>query len=514
MKAAEHDLLTIELAPRRRDELQIHNKKIAEVDHWLKNVFSESNKQLGVMYLTGPAGSGKSTTVEVMCTEQNIEIIEYSPEYLHNEDFECEKPDFTQLRRFLLRRHGSLRGGGLKKRLLLVTELPDQAYSDAEKFREDLSEVLQHIWHPVIFCLTNSIACWNLNPDRLFTKDFNIMNGIDTVTFNPVADSFMKKALVRASNCLSSPLSDAKLNVIGEEAGGDLRIAMNMLQMNSIGPNADRRSGNSVICASKANREEAFHMIGRILYAKRVNPNVPKPSRFSKRRRKSAPIPEPLVRTELEHDPTDIITMSSMTSEKLLDFLFQNEPIFCSNISKYRYVAETFSMCDFLTGDWTTRKSLPEDYVAQMATRSVMWNNYKEPRPGTLFAVGRPLRSSLEKHIARTKLELQRLPMIGAKDYAALTCPYITIIKDIIDPQRIEYFLSRPMDINWQWGNDKIEEHLEKQYALDYKGRKKHRLPLHKAPKPSGKIIEVVDLEEEEEKFTIEESSDDSFEEF
>lgn len=143
------------------------------------------------------------------------------------------------------------------------------------------------------------------------------MNGIDTVTFNPVADSFMKKALVRASNCLSSPLSDAKLNVIGEEAGGDLRIAMNMLQMNSIGPNADRRSGNSVICASKANREEAFHMIGRILYAKRVNPNVPKPSRFSKRRRKSAPIPEPLVRTELEHEPTDIITMSSMTSEKV-----------------------------------------------------------------------------------------------------------------------------------------------------------------------------------------------------
>lgn len=65
---------------------------------------------------------------------------------------------------------------------------------------------------------------------------------------------------------------------------------------------------------------------------------------------------------------------------QLLDFLFQNEPIFCSNISKYRYVAETFSMCDFLTGDWTTRKSLPEDYVAQMATRSVMWNNYKERR--------------------------------------------------------------------------------------------------------------------------------------
>lgn len=213
------------------------------------------------------------------------------------------------------------------------------------------------------------------------------------ITFNPVADTFMKKALQRASRLLPEPVSilqgirsfrciffqvsDIKLKIIGEEARGDLRMAMNMLQMNSVGPNPDRKSGSRMICAAKANKEEAFHMIGRILYAKRINPNAPKPQKFASKPRKSGPVPEPKERTPLEHDPTDIIAMSSMDSDTLISFLFEHEHVFCSDIKKYRQVLETLSACDVLMADWDTKRALPDEYASQMATRSVMWHNYK-----------------------------------------------------------------------------------------------------------------------------------------
>lgn len=506
----EGDLLTKELAPTRRDELQIHNKKIGDVSNWFKTAFSEDAPHKRVLYLTGPTGSGKSTVVEVLCKEQKIEVVDYTPELLHDENLQYEKHDFSQLIRFLIRRHASFKGG-LKKRVLLVSELPDQAYSDPETFRNELHDALNVIRHPVILCLTNDIACWNLNPDRLFTKEYIHANYIDTVVFNAVALTFMRKALDRASHLLPTPLSNSKLNVIAEEARGDLRAAMNMLQMNSIGPNADRRTGKGVICASKANKEEAFHMLGRVLYAKRINPNAPVLSKFTNKRRKSAPVPEPTERTDLEHDPSDIITMSSMTSEKLIEFLFENEHVFCSSISNYRRVIETFSFCDVLNADWNTARSLPDEYPAQVAVRNVMWYNFKESRPKAMHSITRPALRDLEKQTTSTRNEVRRLPMIGNNYFSSLTAPYQTIIQNINDSDRIETFLARPMEVSWKLGKDQIEERLEKAFTLSFKGRKK---PLKNKKNLMQAKTQKEEEKEEEETYTIEVSSDDSFDDF
>ncbi|CAI2345762.1 unnamed protein product [Caenorhabditis sp. 36 PRJEB53466] len=496
MSADKDDLLTAKLAPKKREELQIHNKKLGELAQWLKNAFPSKYGGLPcALFLTGPTGSGKSTAVEVLCKENNVEVIDYTPELLYNEKMEHEKPDSSQLIRFLSRRHGSLTSCS-RKRLLLVTELPDQSYHDAEKFREELAEAFQSIWHPVIFCLSNEVAIWKLNPMRLFTEVFLQKNGVDFVSFNSVADTFMKKAIRRASNLLNYSLSEAKLNVLAEEARGDLRMAMNMLQMNTIGRNTDRQSGTKMICAAKANKEEAFHMIGRILYAKRVNPNAPKPSRNLHKKRKSAPIPEPKERTELEHEPTDIIAMSSMSSDKLVSFLFENEPFFCSDMAKYRRVTDSFSLCDAMT--------------AKVAVRSVMWNNYKCERPRTLFCVHRPILKDLEKSIQTTQCEMQRLPIVGVKYFSSLTAPYSLIIKKLVDPHRMECFLSRPMSISWKYGRDQIDEQIEKKLTMHNRYRPK-KLKAEKEKLESEK--EEEEEEEEEEKFTIEEWSDDSFDE-
>uniref|UniRef100_A0A8R1DHJ2 Uncharacterized protein n=1 Tax=Caenorhabditis japonica TaxID=281687 RepID=A0A8R1DHJ2_CAEJA len=361
---------------------------------------------------------------------------------------------------------------------------------------------MQNLWHPAIFCLSNGVANWKLNPDRIFTTGFIQQNGLQSLSFNPVADSFVKKALVRASGLLSRPLSDAKCNVIANEAQGDLRLAMNMLQMNAIGPNSDRNSGAKMVFAAKANREETFHMIGRILYAKRVNPNMPKTGRFAPRKRKSSLIPEPKERTALEHDPTDIIAMSSMSSDKLASFLFENEHVFCSDISKYRQVVENLSFCDMLTGDWHTKRALPEEYVAQIATRSVMWHNYKGSRPGTLYQVRRPVINDLNRDIEMTRNEVRKLPLIGSESFTYLNAPYQTKIEGLIDPRRVECFLSRSFLISWKSGRDQIEDQMEKSASL----RKPRKIPKH--------VVEIIEIGDEEETWDIEDSSDDSFDDF
>ncbi|CAO4365477.1 unnamed protein product [Caenorhabditis nigoni] len=510
MKHTEKDLLTTELAPKRREDLQIHNKKIGEVSNWIKAAFAQENRHQPVLYLTGPTGSGKSTAVEVLCKHHNVELIDYSPELLYDDLLQYEKHDLSQLVNFLIRRHASLKKGS-SKIVLFVSELPDQAYSDPITFRNELLSAFYGLRHPVIFCLTNDIACWNLNPDRLFTNDYIRTNYIDTITFNAVAVTFLKKALDRASHLLQTPLSSSKLAMIAEEARGDLRAAMNMLQMNSVGKDPNRKTGKDMICASKANKEEAFHMIGRILYAKRINPNAPVISRITNKKRKSVPIPEPTERTDLEHNPSDIITMSSMPSDKLIKFLFENEHFFCSDLSKYRKVIDTFSVCDFMMGDWSTARSLPDEYASEIAVRSVMWHNFKGPRPMAMQPIARPVLRELNKQMESTRNEVRKLSMIGNSYFSSLTAPYRTIIHNITDPLSIENFLSRPLEVSWKLGKDQIEDRLEKTNSLHFKGRNRPRKNKNvKIPKATEK----VDDEEEEETYTIEESSDDSFDDF
>ncbi|EGT36063.1 hypothetical protein CAEBREN_31022 [Caenorhabditis brenneri] len=367
-------------------------------------------------------------------------------------------------------------------------------------------------------CYESDLLTTELAPKRrdelhIHNKKLEEKNHIDTISFNPVADTLMKKAMGRASRLLRSSLSETKLKMIGETANGDLRIAMNMIQTNSAGPDVSRRPGSKIIFASKANREDAFHMIGRILYAKRVNPNIPQPKGHFIKKRKSAPAPEPTERTDLEHDPTEIIAMSSMSSEKLTGFLFENEHAFCSDIKKYRQVIEALSFCDVLTGDWSSARTFPDEYASQVATRSVMWHNFNEIRPKTLYAISPFAMKNLERQMTITRNDVRRLPMVGDKHFSSLTAPYQTIIENIIDPRRIEMFISRPMDLSWNKGKDRIEEQMVNLQTLPFLGRKKPQIK-------KKNVVQVnnckgkTDEESEEEKFTIEDSSDDSFDSF
>ena len=63
-------------------QLAVHKRKVADVREW---ILSCVDKETGILVLQGPSGSGKTATVETICGEVGIEIIEWiNPIHLVN----------------------------------------------------------------------------------------------------------------------------------------------------------------------------------------------------------------------------------------------------------------------------------------------------------------------------------------------------------------------------------------------------------------------------------------------
>lgn len=57
------------------EELAIHNKKIQEVDDWMKSVCNNNNGDM--LLLTGPVGCGKTKTLQILAAKHNFKVTEW-----------------------------------------------------------------------------------------------------------------------------------------------------------------------------------------------------------------------------------------------------------------------------------------------------------------------------------------------------------------------------------------------------------------------------------------------------
>ncbi|CAI5441581.1 unnamed protein product [Caenorhabditis angaria] len=498
-------LYTESTHPKVASDLAVHNKKVQEVRSWLDTCFDNFPR---VLLLTGPTGSGKSTTVELLCKEKGINLLEYDEECLLDDEINGN----LELERYLTQSAARLLPGKPKKSIIFVTSLPDAAYNNIFDFRDRLHNAFFDLKLPVIFCLSDVDSSWHLNPNRLFTATFLQKNGIDRIKFNAVAITYLKKAVNRAASILRLTTSGTRIDAICEESNGDLRLALNMLQMNSVG------RPSSSTCSAKSNREETFHMLGRILHAKRTNGTNTLMS-SSQKRKLIKPKEQPKsdgIRHPLEYDVSDIIQMSSMSGEKILDFLHENELKFCDKLRNLRNISDKFSLCDTLYSDWITKQRLPDEYNAQISARNVMWFNF-ECKPPQWCSLHGPLLSDLNREIRDSVTELRRLSMIGDSQFTTLTSPYSTMISGILDSNQITSYLSRPMNMSWKSGRDSLHIQIDNYANSIYFKRNAEKISKIRKEAIQNEITEENDYEDE--KITIEETddeadSDDSFENF
>ncbi|KAK5098479.1 RFC checkpoint protein Rad17 [Exophiala xenobiotica] len=337
-----HELITSEVGgevapwaerygPTNLDELAVHKKKVQDVQKWLDDAIAGRSRQR-LLVLKGPAGSGKSTTIDILTKVRRYELVNWQNPDTSEAGVLSSSLQFAE---FVTRggNYGALSLGDLNNwspnpnivgRVLLVEEFPAAMTrsSDAlESFRSVLLHAATNAGPTMPFGRSNEpsgpppivliISETLVSSSTAFTDSFTaqrllgaeLMNhpAVCVIEFNPVAPTFIAKALdtaikkeARDSRRRRIP-GPAVLHRLAEM--GDVRNAINSLQLlcthgddngdwsGTVAANA-KRSSRSIAPLSKFEQNslrlisarettlDMFHAAGKVCYNKREDPRV------------------------------------------------------------------------------------------------------------------------------------------------------------------------------------------------------------------------------------------------
>jgi hypothetical protein len=317
--------------------------------------------------------------------------------------------------------HASLKPLGTEhvNKLVLVDELP-YLHGDRERavFREILERYARVARYPLVVVLTDSVALRtrDLLPDERCAT---------TIAFNTTPRTLMRKALVRVLDLAGVSLPDARIDDIAEQCQGDVRHAVNTLQMMCVGqarapppvpmgPPARRATKRKKAAAASSSstpaaaaptvsltpepfvltigRDETvslFRALGKVLMGKREDANDKSTSRpmsvmfldgNARQLSRNAD-----GRPPLSFDPEELVLLTNMDANMFALFLFENyAPYFDSPADEVRSIDSLANAADWLSRSaevgavWSseTHGDISHLYSASLATRGIVHENY------------------------------------------------------------------------------------------------------------------------------------------
>eukprot|EP00112_Aurelia_sp_Birch-Aquarium-sp1_P012789 Seg2695.4 transcript_id=Seg2695.4/GoldUCD/mRNA.D3Y31 product="Cell cycle checkpoint protein RAD17" protein_id=Seg2695.4/GoldUCD/D3Y31 len=425
--------------PTKEIDLAVHKKKVADVKNWLlTHLTASKNQNYGnILVLTGPAGSGKSATIDVLSRDLDIELQEWNTpvsstheEYATWKDFRILSTDSQkkQFQDFLLRANKyptlSISGKGSSssvagKKIVLVEDIPNVFYRNTRDFHDILRQFQATSRNPLVFIISDSYV-GESSLYTLFPKKIQIELKITCMSFNSIANTSVMKTMTKIVNTESQNRRDFKipkkdtLDLLAASSAGDIRACINSLQFYCTN---EYSSGNQNTVASSrkeiskktqgsrnkgksTNKDQEekislfgrdtslflFKALGKILYCKRDPLPVTE---------KSKQLPAHLqhhLRDRLLIDPEVIIEKTHVQNDTFNLYLHQNYLGFYSTIDDVANASNHFSEADFITGLWSTREVMT-NYSSSLATRGVIFANSQRSNStsGSVSGGWRPL---------------------------------------------------------------------------------------------------------------------------
>ena len=380
-------------APTSLNELAVDERRQNEIRIWMNRLFSESEMELTdafsdpnqtvsrVALITGPAGSGKTTTVKMVAQSLGIYLFEYTdPENLEIESDQQDRDEddneaisltpFNQTRTqhfetFLLER---CRSTNEFRSVILIENIPNvfirKAYSLHKVLKKLIRLFPQHT--PVVFMMTTVLT--RSDEFRVFPNSITSELNITRISFNPVSRTLMNKALKRLH---VYQLADAKeWDEIAESSAGDLRIAFNEAEMrfSHWEPESHLSDAKRIKTEKLSQRQlirSSFHWLGKVLYPKRLLESdlTLKQDEISKRH-------FPLVTS-----PELIVNERTCSGSKLILNLHQNYVKRTTSIEQVARCSEHLSLAERISvTDFTASGNIFDDYMAEVSIRGLLYH--------------------------------------------------------------------------------------------------------------------------------------------
>jgi len=459
--------------PGTETELVVQKKKIAEVREFLTTGAAAGRR---ILILRGPAGCGKATVLRCLCRDIGFDVVEWTVAvrgaasrtqegYLEGVGSMVGRESISQLfLRFVAQgdRYGSLQEAIAslpsvsmpfpavrRPRVTLVRDFPFTLLrgpgtgNGSPDFLRQFQDMVQSgTVHRAVFCFNDTSEDYFAVQKLFGPVDAHVMS---IVSFDGVPRTFAQKALDTVAKAEGLDSAAANVAAIAAECGGDLRHALNALQLAAVcarfrcqpkpakadgqGRRGRGRTGGSITMpppptpqggasitlptveatpgahtdanwdAEKALRSATlgfFHSLGRLLWCKRTPPEgFLEMGTAAKRRKRAAEEPKQLPRELLTPKssrpplyfvPEEVLGSANTEAATMVDWLFTNAPRYYGNVGDLAEFASSLAETDaWGAHDWHggdgSRNASLEALASSVQVRSLLDANLQPVPP-------------------------------------------------------------------------------------------------------------------------------------
>eukprot|EP00960_Hanusia_phi_P041883 755192-Hanusia_phi.AAC.4 len=321
-----------------------------------------------VLVLRGPSGCGKSSLVRLMSGQKKLNVVEWtskpatSYQRVQSLDVEYES-ELDNLLRFL-RSFRKLSKSTIQfenerdstrdcvGQLILLDEVP---YLHLEQQRNRLKAQLLDFFHHAKCLLVVTHTDHQSNERGLSAWPQCIFNlpGVQVIQMNPIAKTFLKKGVERVVSEARARLDKNAIETVVQWADGDMRSAINSLQVICAGmakttaPSWKSRLGSDSAGYGRESSHTFFHALGKVLHKKpSTAQNSSSDSQNDLASEKSSDEGNGTANLE------DVVEKAGLTEKTLLDYLFENFPTFYSEIEDIAEASSYLSEAELVASSW------------------------------------------------------------------------------------------------------------------------------------------------------------------